>query len=523
LHVAKKSAQGSIVLFAGNLTATGIQTVASILIARLLGPENYGTYSLAFVIPSIIQLFTSFGVNTAVIRFVAFHVARNENEEAKRFAESALLLTFLTGAVLSAFCFLTAGVFSSYVFHRAYLAQYVELASAIVLGQAMLNTAVSAAIGWNAMGRAAFMNIAPALVKVFASPLLIVAGFGVLGGVAGQTAAALVGAGIAVGILYAYEIRSSKLSWRGFVADGRQMMGYAIPAYTASILSGVGPFYVSIVLAAVATNVMIGYYQAAYNFTVAIALLSGAAASALFPAFTRLHGGNADMPMAFRMAVKYVAFASIPVIFLLAATARELMVLFYGHSYGAGSTFLVLLAVSSIPVLLGFTVLPSLFNGIARTRLTLAMVGFGALVLFASAPVLGISLGLGVDGVIYGILLSNLVTTIVGLYLFRLEFASLIDFKAAVSTLAAGAVSFGLCYLVPAFSSNLLVLVLKLAVFSLAYLTIAPLLRAVSREDLDILGEALGGMPVLNRPIRVLIAYERILASRNKSPASNVP
>jgi O-antigen/teichoic acid export membrane protein len=516
LHVAKKSAQGSIVLLAGNLTATAGQTVASILIARLLGPEQYGSYSLVFVIPSIIQLFTSFGVNTAVTRFVAYHVTRNENEEAKRFAESALLLTLLTGVVLSGVCFLTAGVFSAYVFHRAYLAQYVELASAIVCAQALVNTAVSAAIGWNAMGQASFMNIGQALIKLLVSPLLIVAGFGIFGAVAGQTAAAVLGAGIAVGLLYATTVRSSKLGWQGFSADSRQMMSYALPAYTASILSGVGTYYVSIVLAAVATNVVIGYYQAAYNFTVAIALLSGAAGSALFPAFTRLHGGNADLPKAFRMGVKYVAFVSIPVIFLLAATARQLMVLFYGHSFGAGSTFLVLLAVASIPVLLGFTVLPSLFNGIARTRLTLVMVGFGAVVLFASAPVLAISMGLGVDGVIYGILLSNLVTTITGLYLFRLEFASLIEFKAAISTLVAGAISFGLCYIVPAFSSDLLILIVKLGLFSIAYLTVAPLLRAVSYDDLNTLGEALGEMPVLNRPIRVLIAYEKFFASRQK-------
>jgi len=516
MHVAKKSAQGSIVLFAGNLTATAIQTVASILVARLLGPENYGSYSLVFVIPSIFQLFTSFGVNTAVTRFVAYHVSRNENEEAKRFAESALLLTLLTGVVLSVVCFLTAGVFSAYLFHRAYLAQYVELASVTVLGAALLNTAISAAIGWNAMGQASVMNIAQSLIKLLLSPLLIVAGFGIFGAVAGQTAAAVLGAGIAVGLLYAYNIRSSKLGWQGFAADARQMMSYAIPAYTATILSGVGPYYVSIVLAAVATNVVIGYYQAAYNFTVAIALLSGAAASALFPAFARLQGGNEDVPKAFRMAVKYVAFVSVPVVFLLASTASQLMVLFYGHSYGAGSTFLLLLAVASIPVLLGFTVLPPLFNGIARTRLTLVMVGFGAVVLFASAPVLAISLGLGVDGVIYGILLSNLVTTLVGLYLYRLEFASLIDFKAAASTLAAGAISFGLCYLVPAFSSNLLILIVKLALFSLAYLTVAPLLRAVDYEDLEMLGEALGEMPVLKRPIRVLIAYEKFFASRQK-------
>jgi O-antigen/teichoic acid export membrane protein len=520
LHVAKQSAQGSIILFAGNLTATAGQTVASILIARLLGPGEYGIYALALVVPSVFQLFVSLGVNTAVTRFVAYHLSMNEPDEAKRFAESALLLTLLFGIALSAFCYLSAPAFSVYVFHRAYLARYVELASAIVCGQALLNTAIAAAIGWNAMGQASFANIVQAMIKLLLSPLLIVVGFGIFGAVAGQTLAAVMGAGIAVGVLYRSKIRSSRVSLQSLPSDAKLMMSYGLPAYSATILSGIWPYYLSIVLAEVVSNVVIGYYQAAYNFTVAISLLSGAAGSALFPAFTSLHTGKADLPKAFKMAVKYVAYATIPVVFLLAAAAKQLMVLFYGHSYSAGATYLEFLAFSAAPVLFGLTVLPSFFNGIARTRLTLVMVGLGAIVLFISAPVLAISLDLGVDGVILGLLLSNLVTSLVGVYLFRLQFSSWIDFRAAVSTLAAGVISFGLCYLVPNFNSNVLILVSKLAVYLVAYLTLAPLLRAVSYEDLETLGVALAEMPVLRMPIRMLIAYEKLFASRDKSPSS---
>lgn len=517
MHAAKQSAQGSIVLLAGNLMATIGQTVASILIARLLGPEQYGTYSLALVIPSIIQLFVSLGVNTAVTRFVAYHVSIHENEVAKRFAESALLVTFFSGIVLSGVCFLSASAFSNYVFHRAYLAQYVELASAIVCAQALLNTAIAAAIGWNAMGQASFANIVVAFTKLLLSPLLIVTGFGLFGAIAGQTLAAVLGAGIAVAVLFGTKLRPFGVRWQSLASDAKQMMSFGLPAFIAGFLSGVWPYYLSVVLAAVASDVVIGYYQAASNFTIAISLLSGAAGSALFPAFTSLHGGKGDLPSALKLAVKFVAYVTIPVIFLLAATAGQLMVLFYGHSFAAGATFLVILAVSATPVLLGLTVLPSFFNGVARTRLTLFMVGLGAVVLFVSAPILAIALNLGVDGMIYGLFLSNLVTGLVGVYLFRLQFSSWIDFRANISTLAAGLMSFGLCYLVPPLSSNLLILVLKLAVFSLAYLTLGPLLRAVRYDDLEILGAALGEMPVLKGPIRLLIAYEKFFASRDKS------
>jgi len=520
LHVAKQSAQGSIVLFAGNLTATIGQTVATILIARLLGPGDYGSFSLALVIPSVFQLLVSLGVNTAVTRFVAYHVSRNEGEAAKRFAVSALLLTLLSGLALSGACYLSASALSQFIFHRAYLAQYVELASAIVCGQALLNTAIAAAIGWNAMGQASIANIVLSLIKLVLSPLLIVLGFGLFGAVAGQTLATALAAVIAVGVLYGSKIRSSMVGWHELASDARQMMSYGVPAFSASILSGVWPYYLSIVLAAVASNVVVGYYQAAFTFTVAISLLSGAAGSALFPAFSSIQGRSGDLPTALRLAVKYVAYVTMPVVFVLAATARELMVIFYGHSYSAGATFLVILAVSATPVLLGLTVLPAFFNGIAKTRLTLVMVGLGAGVLFVSAPILAIDLNLGVDGVIYGLLLSNLVTSVVGVYLFHLEFSSWIDFKAVGSTLAAGAISFALCYLVTGLSSNLLMLILKLGVFSLAYLTLAPLLRAVSCDDLLVLGSALGEMPVLKRPIRVVIAYEMLFAPRNRGQPS---
>lgn len=63
--------------FGGNLTATAGLTGAVVLIARLLGPEQNGSFSLALAIPSVLQLFVSLGVNTAATRFVAYHLSKN--------------------------------------------------------------------------------------------------------------------------------------------------------------------------------------------------------------------------------------------------------------------------------------------------------------------------------------------------------------------------------------------------------------------------------------------------------------
>jgi stage V sporulation protein B len=68
VSVAQASARGTLILFVGNLVSTSIATVAIIIFARLLGPNGYGVYTLAFVVPSILQLFVGLGIGTAVTR-----------------------------------------------------------------------------------------------------------------------------------------------------------------------------------------------------------------------------------------------------------------------------------------------------------------------------------------------------------------------------------------------------------------------------------------------------------------------
>ena len=68
MHIAKKSAKGSVVLFSGILIATAIAAVASIVVARFLGPGDFGLFSLSLVAPSLLQLFTHFGTRSAVTK-----------------------------------------------------------------------------------------------------------------------------------------------------------------------------------------------------------------------------------------------------------------------------------------------------------------------------------------------------------------------------------------------------------------------------------------------------------------------
>lgn len=67
--IAKASARGSFFLFVGKTSSTVIMAIASILVARLLGPENYGLYVIAMIPSSFLIAFSDFGISSALTSF----------------------------------------------------------------------------------------------------------------------------------------------------------------------------------------------------------------------------------------------------------------------------------------------------------------------------------------------------------------------------------------------------------------------------------------------------------------------
>ncbi len=69
-------------------SSTIILAIASIMIARLLGPSDYGLYSIALIIPSLMLMFTDFGVDSALTKFSAQYKAEEKKQLSWQFNQS---------------------------------------------------------------------------------------------------------------------------------------------------------------------------------------------------------------------------------------------------------------------------------------------------------------------------------------------------------------------------------------------------------------------------------------------------
>lgn len=513
LDVAKQSARGSIILFAGNFTATVLAAVTSIVVARLLGPEDFGLFSLALVVPTLLQSFTHFGTRTAVTRYVSYHISIGETEKASRYAQAAILFSLFAGVMFTIVSFASASWVSSVLLHRPALQPYVALASLTIFGQSLLLTGIAASTGWNSMGRASLSNIVQAGMKLMCSPILIIMGFGVSGAVIGHAASFLLAGATSVGLLYAHKVKIGFRSLAPIISDVKEMIGFGFLPFIGSILTGLSIFFVSVLLALVANNANVGYYQAATSMIIPISLLTTATASALYPAFASLHGTRGDTRSAFRMSVKYVGYLIVPSVFLLAATAPDLVDLIYGSSFSPAGNFLIMLSLAYTPIILGQTIIPNFFNGVGLTRLTLCVTGGGALVIFSLAPLFSVGLDLGIPGLIYSIFVSNCIIAGVGLLLVVRRRLGSVDFRSVLAVLVSSAVGLAVCWSLAPFGSHLLNFMFELLIFAIIYLTLAPIFGAMGPDDLATIAKSVDGIPLVGKILLMVLSYERRLAS----------
>jgi O-antigen/teichoic acid export membrane protein len=510
LDIAKRSVRGSLILFASNLAATAINAVTIIVVARLLGPAGYGTYSLALVIPGILQLFIGFGALPAVVRYAAYYTSVGREDEAKRFTMNVIIFLFVTGSILTVVSFLLAGSLSSLILQRPDLGPYVQLTSVSVLGTTVLQTATASAIGWNWMALSGSTSVSQALIKLALAPLLVIVGFGVTGALVGHLASYFLAGTIGVAILYLRRLRGFG-SVKDFVADVKEMNVYGIPVYAGTVIAGLASYFVLVLLAHIANNTVYGYYQAAVNFTAPITLLASAMVSALFPAFASIDGVKADVNTAFRHAYRFVAYLLTPLIVFIIAGAGPLVRILYGVNYTASVPYLQIMAFAYLPIAFGYSVHPAFFNGFARTRLTFVLYLTASITLVLAAPLLAETYGLGVDGLIYAIFFSYFVAWAVGTYLAYSFLHAALDIQSTAKILLVSAVSYAAVKILPTSAYSLLTLVADIVVFFGIYITLTPLLRAITKGDLDIVELTLSEPAFIGKIASPFLRYERWL------------
>jgi O-antigen/teichoic acid export membrane protein len=515
LLLRSRAARGAGNLFVGNTLSLIIQGVGAILVARLLGVEVYGLYTLLLIPSATIYVFTQLGIGGSATRYTAYYNKLGDAGEALEVVNTGLIASTILHIALTAASFVVAPYIMGSIIHRPSLSSYAQLASLVIVFQGLTNFCTSVFNGYFKTVQTSIVLFLQASVKTAGSIALIVLGYGLEGAVLGLVLSYVVSGLTGLGmLLIMLDLKKPK----DFKGELGKILSFGLPTYAANLLNGLSRQVQLIILAMVASASAVGAFSASANLVGFIGIVSFPLSTILVPTFSEISaqrdGGR--MSSSYTKATVLSTTLVAPVAFYMIFLAQPLFSAFYGHGYVDFYYVLAALAVGYLGVAIGGQTQTSFFAGISNTRINAAV----AMIQAASLVSLSIGLGyaLGVTGVALATSAAMIISALFAHYTYlKRRYLATIPSRTMIliflTGLAAGALTFllaphkpvhGLVGVGEAFALFL--------VYTALYTTILPLTRALSRDDLLLLSESFASLQGINRFVKLIVSYMMRLA-----------
>jgi len=516
LKMGKVSATASFQLFAGTVLSTIILAIGTVVLMRLISPEEYGLYAIALIPSTTMILFRDLGVNTAMTKYIAQSRAQNK-EDIKDIITVGLAFEILVGLAFSLISLLMASTLATTVFNRQELTPLIGLTSIAVFSGAVLAAAQSSFVGFERMGLSGITTICQSLVKGIAQPLLVLFIYGALGATLGYVLSFLAAGIIGLVILYLTLFKNLKRTTQRKPEKSKtlkMMLKYGFPMSISAILAGVLTQFYGFMMAFYCSDIVIGNYKAAMNFTVLLIFFTLPISTVLFPAFAKIDPQRERelMKNVFASSVKYTAMLLVPATLAIIVLSKPMISTLFGDQWVYAPVYLTLYVTSNLLVIFGSLSVTSFLTGLGETTMLMRLSGVSLL--------LGIPLAFllipayGIMGAIIGNILAGLPSVFWGLQWVRKHYEAKPDFRSSFRIFAASCIAAAITYLPLSLlhSAEWIRLGLGGMIFILIYITAAPSIGALTQTDINNLRNMIPNLGFLSKLLNFpLIFAEKVL------------
>lgn len=448
--------------------------VLNVVLGRALGPVEYGLFGVVIGLMRVINSIQVSGVPQAIAKLTA-----ERTDRARDLLSTGMVVQITSGVLLATALFLTADPLAAFV-GDGRLADGFRVAAVALIPYALFSLLTGHQGGRGRYIRQALMLSAYSTAKaVFAVGLGLL--FALPGAIAGYVIAPIVGI-ITGGTPELPTFRTFAL---------RRILVLSMPLLA---LAAVSVAYLNVDLLLIKTLVpdpaAAGYYAAAQNISRVPYFLTGGLATLLLPAVARAAvRGQANAGGVVSEALRFGLLLVTPLAVLLAATAHDLLALFYGQPYVPASAALVFLsAAMAIFAIVGLETSLLAGGGRADQAVLAAALGLACSVSLATVLIPSYGIRGGAMATLAGAVVALVIATGAALRLF--------SFRIPWLTVARGVLASVLVGTPALFLSGTAATVIGLPALALAYGVLLILLREVTSKD----WQRLRGLLPTNRP-----------------------
>jgi len=349
----------------GNVAGLLIGFATIIAVARLLGPSQYGAYTIAVSFYLLVDAAMSYGLGQYMNKYLTEYSIRGEADKAANTLLLGLLLSFLLGAAT-----MLVGICAGYLVSSAYESSGVSfvtlaIASFAILFAVPFGSETSALIGLGKPMRMAVSVIAEYTVQLVASVLLIILGYGFNGAVLGIVIG--YGTGFLVGLAFLLNDLSqaslSKLSWQ----EAKTALKFSLPLGTTNIMN-TGVMQLSALLLGIyVASSTIGNYGVVTRLNAGIYAMYGAVYTALLSGFSYINARPAENSEAkISKTLAYALLLTLPLLTFMCSLSKPLVFLLLSSKYKL-APFYLSLSTSGLALLVLGRLLATVFTAKART------------------------------------------------------------------------------------------------------------------------------------------------------------
>lgn len=337
-------AKGGGISFIGTLLEYAGRFILGFLLARLMGDEQYGLYSVADSTFYIIVGIALLGLNTGTTHFVSMFAAQRDQEALWKTIQVGLGLPLMISLVGGLLCFGLATPIAEIIFHELSLTPLLRIVAFAIPAGTLAASASFVLLGFKRLEYSVIaQNILQTYLKLFLIVALAFTGLTAIKAMTVYSIGVIASCGLL--IYFVNKLFSLNRSLDVNLQHVRRMLRFSLPVYLSEILTMLGPHLRILLLGALSTVASAGVFTVASRVSMVSTAFYTSISMISMPVVSELHaaGDLKDLKRFFQTVTKWTLTFSFPFFLLILFFSRPILSVF-GDSYTSGAIGLIILA-----------------------------------------------------------------------------------------------------------------------------------------------------------------------------------
>lgn len=374
----KKIAKGAGIVFIGTGIGMFFAYLGMMIVARFLGPSDFGLISMASAVATIASTVVLVGMPDGVVRFVALYKGKNDQGRIKGVILSALEIVLPMGVIAGILLFLFADFISVGVFDEPDLTPVLRIFSFSVPFFGLFYIFNRAISGFQEMKYMVYVrDLFQNGIRLFLLVVLLLLGYGVYGAAFAYTFAIVATPFVALYYLNKiFPVFSKRIET---IAMKRELFSFSWPLMFAGILGLVMGWVDTLMLGCFLTAADVGIYRASLSTAALLMIVPSSFGAIFFPVITEFYSKRemGELKDTNAAVTKWILMIVLPLVLLMILFSKQVLYILYGAEYITGALVLCILGFGYL-IISVFTPTNQLIPTIGRTKLIMVNTGVGA-------------------------------------------------------------------------------------------------------------------------------------------------